>query len=264
MPRERMQQFGQMVLMDSWVDHWLHDIYARQNFIAIMDDATSQVNCWMYDRDTTEVDMRFLTKYIEIHGRPLSISTGKARKYHSARAAGLVGASQAELEELESRHTQLQFLRALNDLDINVIHTYNMVDKARILRFFVSCRKYLLPQLRAEKISDLAEANTFLQEKFVPEWNRGEHSRIRKPELEGSACRPVGKLDLDSILCLHSQIVVSDGNCFELDGTTYLIKGGKSLGNLAGKTITVEKRIRGPVKTAARHNGKSLKIEEKQ
>lgn len=64
-----------------------------------------------------------------------------------------------------------QFERAMEELSIDIIHAKSPQAKGRIENLFGTLQDRLVKELRLEGICDIASANRFLQEQFLPAFN---------------------------------------------------------------------------------------------
>ena len=96
--------------------------------------------------------------------------------------------------------------RSLRQLGVEHIAAYSPEARGRSERMFGTQR---LPQeLRLTSITDMAEANRFLKQVYLPDHNR---RFATSPEVEGSAFVPFVGI-LDDILCVHEERIVANDN----------------------------------------------------
>ena len=104
--------------------------------------------------------------------------------------------------------------RALRQLGIEHIAAYSPEARGRSERMFATLQKRLPQELRIAGISDIDEANRFLQQVYLP----GHNARFATPpEAEGSAFVPFAGA-LDDILCIHEERTVSNDNTVRYKG----------------------------------------------
>ena len=100
--------------------------------------------------------------------------------------------------------------RALHRLGIELIPAYSPEARGRSERMFGTLQKRLPQELRLAGITDMAGANRFLKEVYLPQHNARFATQV---EAEGSAFVPfAGTAALDDILCIHEERTVSNDN----------------------------------------------------
>ena len=141
---------------------------------------------------------RALSEVIGAHGRFCSLYTDRASHYwHTPEAGGTV-----------DKDNPTQVGRALQQLGIELIPAYSPEARGRSERMFGTLQKRLPQELRLAGITEMAEANRFLREVYLPQHN----ARFATPvEDEGSAFVPFAGA-LDDILCIQEERTVSNDN----------------------------------------------------
>ena len=109
--------------------------------------------------------------------------------------------------------------RALRQLGVEHIAAYSPEARGRSERMFGTLQKRLPQELRLANITDMAEANRFLKQVYLPDHNR---RFATLPEVEGSAFVPFAGV-LDDILCVHEERTVSNDNTVRYKGRTLQI-----------------------------------------
>ena len=108
-----------------------------------------------------------------------------------------------------------QFGRAMRELGIVMIPGYSPEARGRSERMFETLQGRLPAELCELGIVEMEEANRFLRDKFVPDFNR---RFMAAPAEEGSAFVPLLGVGLDNILCLKHPRVVGNDNCVSYKG----------------------------------------------
>jgi hypothetical protein len=94
----------------------------------------------------------------------------------------------------------------MRQLGIEMIPAYSPEARGRSERMFGTLQKRLPQELRLQGIADMAEANLFLRDSFLPAHN----ARFAKAaEVEGSAFTPLYGFALNEVLCIQEERVVS-------------------------------------------------------
>lgn len=113
-------------------------------------------------------------------------------------------------------------------------------------RSFQTAQDRLVKLMRAEGIATLEEANLFLDNHYLPEW---EALFTKAARCGDDAHRPMGKQhNLEAILCRVEQRVVTNDYTFRLGAKTYQIDRQQVRPRLRGATVRVEQRPNGEVK----------------
>ena len=129
------------------------------DLIVTMDDATSEIySAFFVDEEGTMSSFRALSEVIAAEGLFGSLYADRASHYwHTPEAGGTVAKDKA---------TQLG--RASMQLGIELIPAYSPEARGRSERMFGTLQKRLPQELRLAGITDMAEANRFLKELYLP------------------------------------------------------------------------------------------------
>ena len=129
------------------------------DLIVTMDDATSTIySAFFVDEEGTMSSFRALSEVIAARGLFGSLYADRASHYwHTPEAGGTVAKDKAT-----------QVGRALMQLGIELIPAYSPETRGRSERMFGTLQKRLPQELRLAGITDMAEANRFLKEVFLP------------------------------------------------------------------------------------------------
>jgi transposase len=161
-PRRRCR--GELVQWDTSDHDWLEGRGPRLYLVAMIDDATSELTAHFAASDSTAENMRLLWRYVERHGRPVEVYTDKASLFQLNRPLH-------HNKHLEAAPPPTQIERALAELGIGKIPAHSPQAKGRIERSFQTMQDRLVKGLRRAAASSLEEANRYLQQQFVAEWN---------------------------------------------------------------------------------------------
>jgi len=125
--------------------------------------------------------MRLLGRYVEQHGRPVAVYTDKASLFQVNRPLHYN-------KHLEEAPEATQIARALQELGIGRITAHSPQAKGRVERCFGTLQDRLVKALRRAGVGSLEQANRYLEQEFVPGWNR----RFRcLPAEQADAHRPL-------------------------------------------------------------------------
>ncbi len=195
--RERRALPGMMLHQDGSSHQWVPGQW--WDLIVTMDDATSAIYSALFvAEEGTMSTFEALGEVIEERGLFCSLYADRGAHYwHTPEAGGKV-----------DKDNPTQVGRALNQLGIELIAAYSPEARGRSERMFGTLQKRLPQELRLAGISDMAEANRFLRDTFVPQHN----ARFAiVPEGEGTAFVPFAGA-LKDILCVREERVVGNDN----------------------------------------------------
>ena len=209
-----------MLHIDGSRHQWFQDD-RWYDLLVILDDATSQIYyAQLVEEESTVTVLRALREVVEQQGIFCALYSDRASHFFwTPRAGGKVDAE---------RLTQVG--RAPQELEIRMIPAYSPQARGRSERGFGTW------QGRLRGIRTLEEANVFLREKYVAEFNqRFRVSTARR----GSAFVPCRRKDLDVVFSVQQQRVVSRDNTVVLGGTILQIEPTRWRGTLARCSVTV-------------------------
>jgi transposase len=218
--RERMSGMGLMVQMDGSSHHWIK----REKWCLIggIDDASSMVvGCRFFASEDTFSTLAVLRSIVETHGIPVSVYVDRGKAFGGIRD-----------EE------QNQFARACQELGITVINALSPQAKGRIERLWRTFQDRLVAELRLAGTSSMAQANTYLTERFIPNyWNKRKTHAPRDPE---NRFRKLdAKTDLSGIFCKKYTRTIRTGQLIDFRGRTYQLKS-PVVGSIAGHTVSIQ------------------------
>jgi len=224
--RERRPLPGMMLHIEGSRHQWFQDDrwYDR---LVILDDATSEIYyAQLVDQESTLTVLRALREVVEQQGIFCALYSDRASHFFwTPRAGGKVDAG---------RLTQVG--RALQELGIRMIPAYSPQARGRSERGFGTWQGRLPQELRLRGIGTLEEANSFLQEEYVTEFNqRFQVSAAQR----GSAFVPCRRKDLEVVFSVQQPRVVSQDNTVVVGGTILQIEPTRWRGTLAGCSVTV-------------------------
>ena len=209
-----MPKQGMLIQMDGSQHRWLASVDKPWWLIATIDDAANEVLfAKFYPSEDVFSCMEVIRKSIEKKGIFYCLYTDKASHFKTTRYGGLHVNISSEQEE-----THIE--RALKELDINLILANSPQAKGRVERLFKTFQDRLIKELRLYGIRSYKEANVFLQEQFLPSYNR----RFAHREDVESVYRPLPEgINLDLIFCKKFERKVNFDNTVKFQGYTIQI-----------------------------------------
>lgn len=196
--RPRRPLPGMMLHQDGSTHEWVPG--KHWDLIVTMDDATSEVHsAFFVEEEGTMSTFRALGEVIARKGLFCSLYADRGGHYwHTPEAGGKVD---------KSNPTQVG--RALQQLGIELIPAYSPQARGRSERMFATFQGRLPQELRLHGITDMASANRFLTEEYLPRHN-ALHAVM--PEGEGTAFVAFAGPLLEDILCIQEERVVGNDN----------------------------------------------------
>ena len=177
-----------------------------------MDDATGRIySAFFVEQEGTESSsMRGVRDVLEREGVFTSFYSDRGSHYWSTpRARGRV-----------DKENLTQFGRAMKELGIVMIPGYSPEARGRSERMFKTLQGRLPAELCEQGIVEMGEANRYLSESFVDDFNR--RFAVAAAQ-EGSAFVPLLGVGLEDILCLKHQRVIGNDNCVRYKGMSLQI-----------------------------------------
>jgi len=233
--REPRACFGELLHLDGSRHHWLA-LVPEQWFtlLAVVDDATKRL---LYAQlvaggESVTAILTALREVLETHGLPMALYTDRA---HWAVHTPTSGSA-------PDRRQLTQVGRALARLGIEHILGYSPQARGRSERVNRTLQDRLVNELRVQGITTLAAANRYLREHFLPAFNA---EFGRPPADPASAFVPVGAVELDHILCVEDERVVSRDNIVTLDRLALQVSKQPGRRTCAGLRVLIRRHLNG-------------------
>lgn len=206
--RDRRPVFGQMVHLDGSDHEWLALCPgARQVLLLVIDDATSLIlSGWLFDAESTKNCLFVMREVVEKYGVPSQLYTDRGSVYWHTKKAG---------DRVDREHPT-HFAQVMDRLGVEMIPGYSPQARGRGERMNGTWQGRLVAELEHAKISDVAAANAYIQQRFIPAMNR----RFTVDAKEsGSAFVGYDGFDLDEIFSIHhGERVVGNDNTVQAQG----------------------------------------------
>lgn len=230
--RERMALPGMMLHIDGSKHQWFEDD-RWHDLIVVMDDATSEVYYGqLVEEETTRTVMEAIREVVEKWGLFCSMYSDRASHFfETPKAGGPV-----------SRQQPTQVGRALMELGIELIPAYSPQARGRSERNFGTWQGRLPQELRLAGVTSLEEANRFLREKYIAEFNR--KFRVAAAE-KGSGFVACRRKDLDLVFSIKHERVVAKDNTVSYMKRVLQLERTKFRGTLAGRRVTIHEHLDG-------------------
>lgn len=200
---------GMMLHQDGSTHDWVPG--CQWDLIVTVDDATSEIySAFFVEEEGTMSSFQGLREVIETKGLFSSLYTDRGSHYWLTAAAG------GRVDK--TRLTQVH--RALQQLGVTLIAAYSPEARGRSERVFRTLQDRLPKELALAGITEMAAANRYLAEHFLPAYNR----RFAVPASEaGTAFVPWKGAGLADLLCVQEDRVVANDNTVRYQGMSLQI-----------------------------------------
>lgn len=244
--RKRRVRAGELIQIDGSPHLWFEERGDRCTLIVFIDDATGQTYCKFVEVETTDAYMRTAWEYFNKYGKPLG--------FYSDR----YGIFRVNIPNCNKKEQLTQFGRALKELDIELICANSPQAKGRVERVNQTLQDRLVKELRIRNINTIEEANRFLEEVYLEEFNQ---KFAVTPISKENAHRKVDKeIDLSEIFCEKHHRKVSKNFEIQFENVVYQIKLQKPFNGLIRATVTVLKKLDGSI--TVKYKDKTLPVVE--
>ena len=207
--RPRKPLPGMMLHQDGSTHEWVPG--CQWDLIVTLDDATTEIySAFFVEEEGTLSSFRGLREVIATKGLFSSLYTDRGSHYwYTEEVGGRVD---------KTRLTQVH--RALQQVGITLIPAYSPEARGRSERIFRTLQDRLPKELALAGITEMAAANRYLTERFLPAYNR----RFAVPASEaGTAFVPWIGSNLADLLCIQETRVVANDNTVRYQGTSLQI-----------------------------------------
>jgi transposase len=230
--RPRRPLPGMLLHIDGSRHRWFQD-ERWYDLIVILDDATSQIYyAQLVEEESTVTVMAALREVVERKGLFCSLYSDRGSHFWlTPKVGGKVDAQ---------RLTQVG--RALRELGIQMIPAYSPQARGRSERNFGTWQGRLPQELRLHGIAGLEQANQFLREHYIGEFNR--RFQVRAAE-RGTAFLPRRGQNLDLIFSSQFERTVNHDNTVTFQHLSLQIEPVRWRATLAGCTVRVHQHLDG-------------------
>ncbi len=228
--RPRRPLPGMLLHIDGSHHRWFQD-ERWYDLVVILDDATSEIYyAQLVEEESTATVMAALREVIERKGLFCALYSDRGSHFWlTPKAGGKV-----------DPHRLTQVGRALRDLGVEMIPAYSPQARGRSERNFGTWQGRLPQELRLHGIQTVAEANRFLRDEYIAEFNH----RFQTPAAQrGSAFTRCSRRDLDLVFSLQFERAVNRDNTVSFQNLILQIERTRWRGTLAGCNVTVHQHL---------------------
>jgi transposase len=223
---------GMLLHIDGSQHRWFQD--ERQfDLIVILDDATSEIYyAQLVDQESTRTVMAAIRHVVETKGWFSSLYSDRASHFFRTPKAG---------EPVDTRQ-MTEVGRALQQVGIEAIPAYSPQARGRSERNFGTWQGRLPQELRIRNIRTVDEANQFLRNHYIAEFNQ----KFAVPAAQtGTAFVPVAHLTLDRIFSVQHERVVARDNTIQFANRVLQVPSTRFRVTLAGCRVMVYEHLDG-------------------
>jgi len=232
--RPRRPLPGMLLHIDGSRHRWFQD-ERWYDLIVILDDATSEIYyAQLVEEESTITTMAAVREVIERKGLFCSLYSDRGSHFFYTPKAG----------ESVDKGRPTQFGRALRELNIHMIAAYSPEARGRMERSYLTWQGRLPQELRVAGIGTVEEANRFLRERYIAEFNRKFTVQAAQ---SGTAFRKCGRRDLDLVFSVHTERVVAKDNTVAIGNRWWQIQKCRWKRTLAAQTVTIHQHLDGRV-----------------
>src|SRR6202142_2742232 len=212
---------GMLLHIDGSHHRWFQD-ERWYDLIVVLDDATSEIYyAQLVEEESTVTVLAALRAVIERKGLFCALYSDRGSHFWlTPKVGGKV-----------DRNRLTQVGRALGELGIQMIPAYSPQARGRSERNFGTWQGRLPQELRLHGIGNLEEANRFLREHYIAEFNR--HFQVRATE-RGTAFLPKRNQNLDLLFGLQFERAVNRDNTVSFQHLRLQIEAVRWRATLAG------------------------------
>jgi hypothetical protein len=228
--RERRPIPGMLLHIDGSKHEWFQD-GRWHDLIVILDDANSEVYyAQLVEEESTRTVMTALREVIEERGAFCSLYSDRASHFFVNPKDG----------NPIDRQVLTQVGRALGELKIEMIPAYSPQARGRSERNFGTWQSRLPQELALKEITTVQEANEFLRQSYIAEFNR--RFSIDAAQ-SGSAFLPVHGHDLELVFSLQHERTVNKDNTVKIANLSLQIERTSWRTSLAGCRVKVHQHF---------------------
>lgn len=232
--RTRRPLPGMLLHIDGSKHRWFQDD-RYYDLIVILDDATTEIYyAQLVEEESTRTVMSALREVIERKGLFCALYSDRATHFFLTPKAG----------EPVDKTRLTQVGRALKELGVQMIPAYSPQARGRMERNYSTWQGRLPQELRLAGITTVEDANAFLRERYIAEFNA--RFTVRAAE-RGTAFRPCSRRDLEWVFSIQTERVVAKDNTVAIRDRWWQLDKTRWKHSLAGQTVTIHQHLDGSV-----------------
>lgn len=230
--RARRPLPGMLLHIDGSHHRWFSD-NRWYDLVVILDDATSEIYyAQLVEDESTRTVLAALRHVVEQRGVFCTLYSDRAGHFFFTPKTG----------EPVDRRRLTQVGRAMKELGIEMIPAYSPQARGRGERSFQTWQGRLPQELRLAGIRNRDQANAFLNDRYIPEFNK----KFAIPAAQsGSAFVPTARTDLDRVFSLQHERCVDQDNTVRWTNLPLQIQPQRWRSTLAGCRVLIYEHLDG-------------------
>lgn len=236
--RPRKEYFGEMEQFDGSYHAWFEERAPECCLLASIDDATGKPTKLRFVHWEGVIPAFIFWKdYLKTHGKPASIYLDRHSTY-----------KQNQKSVFDDPECLTQFERAIKrDLGIPIIHAHSPQAKGRAERLFGTLQDRLVKELRLAGINNREEANGFVEEVFIPKFNKQFSVLAQKKGNLHRSLTEIEKKNLDKIFSVQNTRAVNNDFTVRFKGKWLQLDEVQPTLVLRREKVLIEERIDGSI-----------------
>jgi transposase len=232
--RPRRPLPGMLLHIDGSKHRWFNDDQ-WYDLLVILDDANTEIYyAQLVEEESTRTVMAALRAVIETQGLFCALYSDRGSHFFHTPKAG----------EKVDKHRLTQVGRVMKELGVQMIPAYSPQARGRSERSFGTWQGRLPQELRLAGIQSLEEANRFLRERYIGEFNKKFTVTAAR---KGTAFRRCSRTDLEWIFTVQTERAVAKDNTVAIGDRRWQIGKTRFRSTLAGCTVTIHEHLDGQV-----------------
>ena len=232
--RERRPLPGMLLHIDGSKHRWFQDD-RWYDLIVILDDATSEIYyAQLVEEESTRTVLQALREVVETKGLFCALYSDRGSHFFVTPKAG----------EAVDKSRLTQVGRAMKELGVQMIAAYSPQARGRSERSFGTWQGRLPQELRLAGITTPEEANRFLRERYIAEFNT--RFAVKAAE-RGTAFRRCARTDLEWIFTVQTERVVAKDNTVAIKERSWQLDRSRFRHTLAGCTVIIHEHLNGDI-----------------
>ena len=225
---------GMLLHIDGSKHRWFSD-ERWYDLIVILDDATKEIYyAQLVEEESTRTVMTALRTVIEAKGLFCALYSDRGSHFFVTVKAG----------EKVDKNRLTQVGRAMKELGVQTIAAYSPQARGRSERSFGTWQGRLPQELRLAGITTAEQANAFLNERYITEFN----DKFTVPAKEkGTAFRRTSRTDLNWVFTVQTERVVAKDNTVTIGDQSWQLEKSRFRNSLAGSTVTIHEHLDGGI-----------------
>lgn len=248
--RKRRACFGELVQFDGSPHDWFEGRRSACCLMVMVDDATGITYARFSEQETSAAAMRLLWGWVEQYGIPMSLYCDLKNAYKTLREPTLE-------EQLAGKEPKTAFERACDKLGVQIVSAYSPQAKGRVERRNEILQDRLVKELRLAGICTIEEANRYLWETFLPQFN--ERFAVEAEDSQDVHVRCTKETKLKEIFCFEANRVIQNDYTIYYERQVLQIKNDKGFLPRPKQKVLVRKYLDETISLF--HENRELKYE---